>query len=187
MIMRITALRGMTPCSPVDHHLFSSLKYFYHFLIPNVLLNWVHLLLHIWKFSGSSLRPETVYPNIGTSWFSSFLPDKCRYSTTNYVTNLFLPRHIKFTHFPLSNPEILQRADPFLGNGSVNTFPLQCSRFLILQPMDYKNHVARSRGEDLELSQSCPGVCEDKLEPGGRGRAIVGAVIRKCPVTHWEH
>jgi hypothetical protein len=31
---------------------------------------------------------------------------------------------------------------PFLGNGSVNTFPLLDSRFLIMQQFDYNNGTA---------------------------------------------
>jgi hypothetical protein len=31
------------------------------------------------------------------------------------------------------------RCEPFLGNGSLNTFPLLGSSFLIMQQLDYKN------------------------------------------------
>jgi hypothetical protein len=52
--------------------------------------------------------------------------------------------------------------DPFLGNGSVNTFPLLGGIFLIMQHLDYKNgrdifYVVRAERlyarRSLELSQ----------------------------------
>jgi hypothetical protein len=44
---------------------------------------------------------------------------------------------------------------------------------------------------DFELSsvesEFCTGVCEERTWARGRGIATVGAIIRKCLVTDWEH
>jgi hypothetical protein len=42
--------------------------------------------------------------------------------------------------------------DPFLGNDSINTFPLLGSRFLIMQQLDYNN------GKGVFLRGPCPDV-----------------------------
>jgi hypothetical protein len=86
--------------------------------------------------------------------------------------------------------------DPFLGNSSVNKFPLLGSSFLIMQQLDYNNATAVfsmwSVLRSLELMSSlkvqfCTGVCEERTSAGGRGITIVGAVTRKRLVTDTEH
>jgi hypothetical protein len=39
--------------------------------VPNVVVEWLTLLLRIWEVLGSNLGPETGYPDLGFSWFSS--------------------------------------------------------------------------------------------------------------------
>jgi hypothetical protein len=55
-------------------------------VIPDVMVEWLALLLRIREVPGSNLGPETDYPDWGFSWFSSVFPGKCRDSTLNYAT-----------------------------------------------------------------------------------------------------
>jgi hypothetical protein len=81
--------------------------------------------------------------------------------------------------------------EPFLGNGSVNTFPLLCNRFLIVQQVDYNNgkdyvfYVVRH--EMLQARESVDSYIWEsvkrELEPRGKRITTVGAVTRKRLVT----
>jgi hypothetical protein len=76
---------------------------------------------------------------------------------------------------------------PFLGKGSVNTFPLLGSRFVIMQQLDYNNE------ELCFLRDPCRDVISKRQdqfsqfssvrESVRRGIATVGAVTRKRLVT----
>jgi hypothetical protein len=82
----------------------------------------------------------------------------------------------------------------FPGNGSVNTFPLLGSRFLIMQQLDHNNgkivfslwSVPRcyTQGAGLDsVDSSERESVKIGLQPGGRGIGIVGAVTRKRLIT----
>jgi hypothetical protein len=82
---------------------------------------------------------------------------------------------------------------PFPGNGSVNTFPLLDSRFLIMQQLDYSTgravftiwSVPRCYKQETRSveSQSYTGVCEERTLAGVTEITIVGAFTRKRLVT----
>jgi hypothetical protein len=57
--------------------------YYLHTAAPNIMVEWLTLLLRIRKASGSILGPATVYPDWGFSWHSSVPPGKCRDSNLN--------------------------------------------------------------------------------------------------------
>jgi hypothetical protein len=48
---------------------------------PNVMVEWLALLLRILEVPGSNLGPETGHSDWGFSWFSSIPPGKCQDST----------------------------------------------------------------------------------------------------------
>jgi hypothetical protein len=68
---------------------------------PNVVVEWLTLLVRIRDVSGSNLRPEPGYVDCGFSWLSSVPPGKCRDSVLNQATAVsfdILPTH----HSPIT-------------------------------------------------------------------------------------
>jgi hypothetical protein len=76
-----------------------------------------------------------------------------------------------YSRFYATTPRWADIPGLFLGNGSVNTFPLLGSRFLITQQLDYNNrravfYVVRAEmfitKRQGQFSQFCMGVCEER-------------------------
>jgi hypothetical protein len=57
-------------------------------IVPNVEVDWLALLLHVWEVLCSNLGPNTSYPDCDFSWFSSAPAGKWQDSrpTLNYAT-----------------------------------------------------------------------------------------------------
>jgi hypothetical protein len=55
---------------------------------PNVVVEWLKLLLLIREVPGSNLCPNTSYPDRGVSWFYSAPPDKYQDSALNQATTV---------------------------------------------------------------------------------------------------
>jgi hypothetical protein len=75
-------------------------------LPPNVVVEWLALLLRIREVPRSNLGPETGYPNWGFSWFSSVPPGECRDRSLKLSHDRFLPNPFQFIiqlpHFHLT-------------------------------------------------------------------------------------
>jgi hypothetical protein len=63
---------------------------------PNVVVNWLTLLLPIQKLQGSNLGPETSYPDWGFSWYSSVPSGEFRDSTLKLGHDHFLQNPFHF-------------------------------------------------------------------------------------------
>jgi hypothetical protein len=72
------------------------------FLKPNVVAEWLTLLLRIREVSDLNLGPETGYLDWGFSWFSSVRPHKCRYSTSKLGHCRFHPHPFQFVIYQSS-------------------------------------------------------------------------------------
>jgi hypothetical protein len=55
-------------------------------IIRNVAVEWLTLFLRISEVPGSNLDPETGYPDLRFSWFSSVPPGECRHITLKQTT-----------------------------------------------------------------------------------------------------
>jgi hypothetical protein len=77
----------------VGHHLVSSLVVS-ELLQPNVVVEWLTLLLGIQEVPGSNLGPETGYPYWGFSWLFSVCPGKSRDSILNSTIRSYSGRKI---------------------------------------------------------------------------------------------
>jgi hypothetical protein len=75
---------------------------FFHYTSPNVVIEWLTLLLRIREVTGSHLGQETRYPDWGFVWFSSVCPRKFRVSTLNSATTDFslILSNSSFTCYP---------------------------------------------------------------------------------------
>jgi hypothetical protein len=63
---------------------------------PNVVVEWLTLLLRIREGTGSNFDLETGYPDLGFSWFSSVPPCECRDNTLKLCEVRFLPSQLHF-------------------------------------------------------------------------------------------
>jgi hypothetical protein len=71
--------------------------------LPNVVVEWLTLLLHIREVPGLLLGPPvTGYPDWDFSWFSSVPPSECRDSTLKWGHVRFLPNPFQYiiSHLP---------------------------------------------------------------------------------------
>jgi hypothetical protein len=60
-------------------------------ILPNVVVEWLTLILRIREGPGSILGPATGYPNSRFSWFSSVPPGELLDSTLKLGLDRFLP------------------------------------------------------------------------------------------------
>jgi hypothetical protein len=68
---------------------------------PNVVVEWLTLLLRIREVPGSNFGPLTGYPGLYFSWFLSAPLGECRVSASKLGYGRFLPNYFHFiTHHP---------------------------------------------------------------------------------------
>jgi hypothetical protein len=68
----------------------------HHRNTPNVVVEWLTLLLSILEVTGSILSSDIGYPEWGFSWFLTVPPGECRDSTLKFVHDCFLPNNFQF-------------------------------------------------------------------------------------------
>jgi hypothetical protein len=70
--------------------------------MPDVMVDWLTLLLRIREVPGSNVGLETGCPARGFSWFFSVSPNKCRDITLNYATtaSFHILSNYLFTYHP---------------------------------------------------------------------------------------
>jgi hypothetical protein len=112
--------------------------------VPNVVVKWLTLMLHIRELPDSNPGPDTGYPDWGFSWFFSVPPGECPDSTLKFGHDRLLPDPFQFTIYlsPHHSPLYSLIYDNQTGEGRTN-LRWFCSTFDICDDKNRKLNVVR--------------------------------------------